>query len=117
MKIDPDKLRQADREELLKVVFLLLEENRSLKAENEKLKRKRARSATPFAKKKRKSNPKKPGRKPGEGPFKRRNSPEVKPEDQVNEHTAQLTQTHCPDCGIALEIHVEEATRRLTYPN
>jgi len=41
----------------------------------EKLLRRRARSAAPFSKGKRKGHPKRPGRKPGQGPFQRREAP------------------------------------------
>ena len=41
----------------------------------EKLLRGKARSATPFSKGKRKAHPKRPGRKPGQGPFQRRAAP------------------------------------------
>src|SRR5262245_19796511 len=69
-------LVQLSAEQLLELVRQLIAENERLLAENaqlraeiEELKRKNARPAAPFSKNKRKKNPKRPGRKPGQGPF------------------------------------------------
>ena len=50
MKIDLEELATASREELLSVIEALCAEIVALRAEVEELKRKKARSATPFSK-------------------------------------------------------------------
>lgn len=116
MRIDLDKLAEASREELLEVIEVLCAEVARLRAEVEELKRKKARSATPFSKGTGKENPKKPGRKKGDGkPVERRNAPEIKPEDEVKRlcvalEEGQKEQTVCPDCGGSLELSIEEAS-------
>ena len=60
------------------------------------------RQATPFSRGSRKKNPKPPGRKRGQGPFRRRESPAqdtvVGPPIEV-----PVEETVCPDCGSELE--------------
>jgi hypothetical protein len=51
-------------------------ENTHLREEIEQLKRQNARSAAPFSKHKRKKDPKRPGRKPGQGEFRHRSGPQ-----------------------------------------
>ncbi len=68
-------------------------------AEIERLKRDGRRQATPFAKGKGKSDPKKPGRKPGEGPFQRREVPAGELEAAVE---VPVDQVAC-ECGGELE--------------
>ena len=72
MKIDP---AQLSREQLLELIQQLLIEQARLRAENEELKRKQARSAAPFSKNQPKQNPKRPGRKAGQGTFRPRPAP------------------------------------------
>lgn len=116
MKIDLEKLATASREELLSVIELLCAENVQLRAEVEELKRKKARSATPFSKGKGKANPKKPGRKKADGkPVERRGAPDIKPEDEVKQisvvlNEEQKEQSECPDCGGSLEVTIEAAS-------
>jgi len=116
MRIDLEKLADAGREELLRVIEVLCGEIVQLRAEVEELKRKKARSATPFSKGKGKKNPKKPGRKKGDGkPVERRNAPEIKPEDEVKRIAVVLgeeekKQAVCPDCGGSLEVIIEAAS-------
>jgi uncharacterized small protein (DUF1192 family) len=116
MKIDLEKLATASREELLSVIELLCAEIALLRAEVEELKRKKARSATPFSKDQGKANPKKPGRKKGDGKrVERRNAPEIKPEDAVKSVSVTLAEeqkkkTACPDCGAPLQLVTEEAS-------
>jgi transposase len=66
-------------------------------AEIERLKRSGKRQATPFSTGKRTAQPKKPGRKPGEGPFRRREAPA--PENVTHEVPVPLPDEPCPDCG------------------
>jgi len=114
MRIELEKLAESSREELLNVIELLCAEIAQLRTEVEELKRKKARSATPFSKGKGKSNPKKPGRKKGDGkPVERRNSPEIKPADEVKRIAVvlgedQKKQTVCPECGGSLKVIIEE---------
>jgi transposase len=68
------------------------------------------RSANPFSKQKQKPDPKKPGRKPGQGKFTNRQPPEPQPGDEVVELQAPLESPNCPQCGKPLEMSVEEPT-------
>jgi len=90
-------------------------ENRELREENERLRRRiqdleeelRAskRQAAPFSKGQRVANPKRPGRKAGQGPFRRREAPgESMPAQRVE----AAVPTACPACGGALEVEGEE---------
>lgn len=116
MKIDLEKLAGSSREELLSVIELLCAEIVQLRAEIEELKRKKARSATPFSKDKGKANPKKPGRKKGDGKrIGRRNAPDIKPQDEVKNVSVTLDeeqkkQTTCSDCGAPLQVVTEDAS-------
>jgi transposase len=75
-----------------------------LRAEIEGLKRSGHRSAAPFSKGKGKSNPKPPGRKPGEGDFRFRAAPPQAPQEVI---LAEVP-SRCPDCGGKLERVAEE---------
>lgn len=117
MKIDLKELAEkASREELLEVIGLFHAEILALRAEVEELKRKKARSATPFSKGKGKADPKKPGRKKGDGkPTGRRNAPEVKADDELRRidvplDAGQKKRGDCPDCGGPLNVVTEEAS-------
>ncbi len=107
MKFDPTQL---SREQLLELIQQLLIEQARLRAENEELKRKQARSAAPFSKNQPKQNPKRPGRKAGQGTFRHRPAPPPAaysgpPEDVLVRATA------CPACGGELvEIGTEVVT-------
>src|SRR5579864_9602279 len=91
-------LESLGREELIQII---LDQHRlieQLRADVEQLK-KRA-SAAPFSKGTRKSNPKAPGRKPGQGYFRFRKEPEqVKKEGAT---AVPVGATGCPCCGGAL---------------
>jgi transposase len=97
MLLHPDSARLS-YEHLLELVRQLLAENARLRAEIEELKRKNARSAAPFSKNKRKKHRKRPGRKPGQGPFSHRPAPSAEeysdPVEDVPVH-----ETTCPTCG------------------
>jgi transposase len=98
---DPNNL---SREELLK---RNQEQQRiidRLKAEIERLKEKL--SAAPFAKGTHKKNPKRPGRKPGQGPFARRPAPpQGAPAESVR---VPVEEPCCPYCGGPLDPPEEE---------
>src|ERR1700676_1456238 len=104
----PD-LDSLDRTELIRLIRELVRQNEQLRKQIEELRRKEHRSAAPFSKGKRKEHPKRPGRKPGEGSFRRRDQPTsssgAPPVD------VPVQQTQCPFCGGRLEPEgVEEAS-------
>jgi transposase len=111
LSVNPEQL---NREELLELVNrlivqveALLSENAKLKAEIEQLKRGNARSAAPFSKNKRKKNPKRPGRKPGQGIFRNRTAPSE--EDYSGPPIeAPVEESACPKCGGELGEETEE---------
>jgi transposase len=84
--------------ELQRQVVQLAASNETLQAENAELQRGAKRQATPFSKGTRVSNPKPPGRKPGEGTFSFRlvPLPEEITEPPVN---VPMTLECCPRCG------------------
>lgn len=106
---------QLSYEQLLELVSQLLTENERLRAEIEQLKRKNARSAAPFSKNKRKKNPKRPGRKPGQGPFNNRPAP---PEEAYSAPPVgvPVTETNCPECGGELGEETEEIVTNTEIP-
>jgi transposase len=77
----------------------LQKQNELLRVENEDLKRLGKRQATPFARRKWVTDPKKPGRKAGQGRFARREKPLAQ---QVNE-TKVARLDGCPECGHTLK--------------
>ena len=97
---DLEEENQSLREELTRVRT----ENDRLREEVKKLGkllRSKARSATPFSKGKRKAHPKRPGRKPGQGPFQRRDAPPaVAGADPVE---VPVTNMRCPCCAGELK--------------
>ena len=94
----PLNAQEMSVSQLLAVIEPLTAENAQLRAELEQLKRSSARSAAPFSKNQRKKNPKRPGRKAGQGPFNYRAAP---PEEQYTQPLAEVpvTETVCPECG------------------
>lgn len=109
----PEDTVSLDREELLALVAQLQQQvsqlqrqvaqlaasNETLQAENAELKRGAKRQAAPFSKGNRVSQPKRPGRKPGEGTFSFRQAPrpEEITEPPVN---VPVTLESCPACGV-----------------
>jgi hypothetical protein len=73
-----------------------------LQKELEEERRSGKRQATPFSKGKGKKNPKRPGRKAGEGLWRRREEPQVGPEAAVPLEVG-LDEPCCPQCGEQLE--------------
>lgn len=103
----PEKLEALDREELIELVRKLVNKVTFLEEENEQLRRRGARQAAPFSKNKPKANPKKPGRKPGDGEFKHRDGPEpTEPPQKV-----PVTEKRCECGGVLVPDGTETLTR------
>lgn len=97
-------LEFLSREQLLQIILDQQRWIEELRAEIEQLKGRS--SAAPFSKGTHKSNPKPPGRKPGEGMFRRR--PEPQPVPGVEPIRVPVASRCCPDCGGALGESREE---------
>lgn len=115
-------LEQSSRKELIKMVQRLTAEIEALcqqvtnlKAENEQLKRSNARSAAPFSKNKPKKNPKRPGRKPGQGIFRNRLEPS---EEDYSDPPVEVPveENACPKCGGELGEETEETVTVTEVP-
>ena len=103
-------LAELDREALIALVLKLGAEVESLRAEVEALKRGGKRQAAPFSKGTRVEDPKRPGRKPGHGLFKRREAPapEALSEPPID---VPVVEANCPKCGgELLPERVDEAS-------
>lgn len=103
-------LVKLGRDELTALVLGQAAEIEALRAEIEALKRSGKRQAAPFSKGTRSKNPKKPGRKPGQGLFKRREAPTP---ESLSEPPIEVpvVESECPKCGGELdEGRVEEAS-------
>jgi len=105
-------LEELSREELIALIRELLRQNAELRAEIERLRRSESRSAAPFSKNQPKANPKKPGRKPGQGVFTHRPAPGLPAAETV---TAQVPMS-CPSCGGQLEQVNEEVATTTDLP-
>ena len=100
----PD-LDALDRAELIRLILELYRQNEQLRKQIEELRRKQHRSAAPFSKGSKKNNPKRPGRKPGQGLFDRRRAPQTEP--FIPPIEVPLRQTQCPFCGGRLDAEEE----------
>jgi len=110
-----EELEHLSSRELIGIIRRLeariAEQDRRITAlEEEQREAKRAKA--PFSKGTRKASPKRPGRKPGQGPFKHREEPAAGPCDQVVDIEVPLPkdQRRCPGCGTALSTTHEIAT-------
>jgi len=101
----PENLTSLSRDALLALLVELQRQiaeltarNAALQAEIEQLRRGTKRQAAPFSKGTRVANPKRPGRKPGSGPFHSRETPLP---EQVTEPPVDVpvTLAACPTCG------------------
>jgi transposase len=92
------------REELIRIILEQQKLIEQLRAEIEQLKRRG--SAAPFSKGSSKADPKPPGRKPGHGPFLRREAPTLAPDQPVI--PVVVRERCCPDCGGELGEEKEE---------
>jgi transposase len=101
----PENPTSLSREELLALLAALQRQiadltarNEALQVELERLRRGAKRQAAPFSKGPRVANPKRPGRKPGSGPFCYREAP--RPEQITTPLVdVPVTLDACPDCG------------------
>lgn len=109
----PD-LADLSRDDLIRLILELQRQLQELKKQNEELRRNQKRSATPFSKGKRKPNPKKPGRKPGQGPFRRREQPEASANTPPVD--VPVDETVCPICGGRLEPDGQETASTTDMP-
>lgn len=103
-------LANLDHDALVALVLKLAADNEALRAEVEALKRAGRRQAAPFSRGTPKKDPRQPGRKPGQGMFRRREAPAP---EQLSEPPVDvpLEQTACPACGGELAFErVEEAS-------
>src|SRR3954452_19580303 len=82
----------------------LLMENAALKAQLEQRERDSKRSAAPFSKGRREAQPKRPGRKPGQGHFTFRILP-TSDQWTAPPIEVQLPEPICPCCGEPLQEH------------
>jgi len=112
-------LASLSREELIELIATqqrMIEDQQrqiaALREEIDQLRRGGKRQAAPFSKGKRVANPKRPGRKPGQGPFTRR---EVRLEE-ATETVPVAPPECCPDCGGDLEPLREEVATTTDLP-
>lgn len=97
----PD-LDSLSRDDLIRLILELQRQNENLRKQIEELRRKDKRSAAPFSKGQHKKNPKRPGRKPGQGNFSRRAEPPAN-HSSSPPVDVPVTETCCPFCGGRLE--------------
>lgn len=94
-------LEHLSREELIGRIRTLEALVLELRSELDRLRREGKRQAAPFSKGERKANPGKPGRKPGQGPFRYRTRPDP---SEITEPAVfvPVSEPACPDCGGTL---------------
>ena len=94
-RIAKSSLDGLGREELIRIILEQQKVIEQLRTEIEQLEWRG--SAAPFSKGSSKADPKPPGRKPGQGPFLRREAPTVAPDQPVI--PVVVRERYCPDCG------------------
>jgi hypothetical protein len=90
------------RDDLVHLILQLQRQIEELRKQIEELRRKDKRSAAPFSKGERNRNPKRPGRKPGQGEFSRRPAPPTSASSGPPVEVP-VEETCCPFCGGRLE--------------
>jgi transposase len=103
-----DLLRRIEALERLNAE--LVRQNAELRAELERLRRRQHRQAAPFSRDTRVANPKRAGRKPGQGTFTYRGAPAV---EALSEPpiAVPVTESACPHCGgVLVEDGMEVAS-------
>jgi transposase len=98
--------------ELIDLIQAQQQQIAELLRENEQLKRQGKRQAAPFSKGKPVTNPKRPGRKPGQGRFLYRSAPPDPPTETILATTPRC----CPDCGGELDQEREETATTTNLP-
>jgi hypothetical protein len=106
-----ERLESLNREQLIQIILDQHRMIEELRAEIEQLKRRGG--AAPFSKGTHKTDPKPPGRKPGQGYFRFRNQPEVA---SGSEPVRVPVGGCCPDCGGALGEAREELVSSTDIP-
>lgn len=100
-------------EELCELIRQQAELIEQLRKQIEELRRKSHRQANPFSKNQPKANPKRPGRKAGQGVFKNRPEPPELPTD----HKVQAsTPDQCPHCGGEVDLEREDTATVIDIP-
>jgi len=91
-------LAELSREHLVALVLRLAAQVDALRAQLDEQQRRSKRQAAPFSKGTRSASPKRPGRKPGQGQFRRREAPAP---DQLTEPPVDVpvAEAACPRCG------------------
>ena len=107
------KLDELTREELIAIIIRQGELLADLKKQIEELRRKAARQASPFSKNKPKGEPKRPGRKTGQGAFSRRPPPAEQPSDVVIQ---ACVPERCPVCDGELEFERMDQASTVDIP-
>jgi len=106
-----ERLESLGREQLIRIILDQHRMIEELRAEIEQLKRRSG--AAPFSKGTHKTDPRSPGRKPGQGYFRFRNAPETAEE---NEPVVVAVGGCCPDCGGALGVAKQELVSTTDIP-
>jgi hypothetical protein len=107
-----ESLESLSREELIRIIIEQQRVIERLRSDIEELKKRS--SAAPFSKGNGKANPQKAGRKPGQGPFRRRMEPSPVPGQQAVR--VAVTVTECPECGGPLGECWEEKVSTTDIP-
>ena len=107
-------LKELTRDELCKLVHQQGQLIEELRKQIEELRRKSHRQANPFSKNQPKADPKRPGRKPGQGAFKNRPAP---PEQLTDRQVQASTPDRCPDCGGEVELERVDTATVTDIPN
>ena len=97
-----ERLDSLSPDELIQIILDQQRLIEQLRAEIEQLKRRG--SAAPFSKGSHKPNPKRAGRKPGQGSFRRRSEPKSAAEQQPVE--VPVDADRCPECGEQLLLRI-----------
>jgi transposase len=107
-----ESLDSLSQDELIQIILDQQRLIEQLRAEIEQLKRRG--SAAPFSKGTHKPNPKRAGRKPGQGPFSRRTEPKSAAEQEPVQVPVEAD--CCPDCGGPLGECWEEVVSTTDIP-
>lgn len=105
-------MESMSSEELIALIVAQQQLIAELRDEIEQLRRGGKRQAAPFSKGKRVENPKQPGRKPGQGPFSRRQAPLAEPTETIMGQAPGC----CANCGGVLEQVGEEVATTIDLP-